>query len=238
MKEIELSETNDDEKNSFITNDTDNIQENKEENKDINNIIKSNDSTEFLMKVTETNNKILNEINSNSPLINNKTPNRFFGLKLYVNNDICFQLFKMTKIGKSKAFFYNENDDPLLIIGPDWPFVAFLFSIFNFFYVLIIIKFWIRFSLFSKCVNQITYWSFLISFLYTSFINQGYPKNSICRKTGNPSDEYYYCEQCHLYNYIYNSINHCNKCGICIEGQEHHCVWIGKCVGKNNINVK
>ena len=138
-------------------------------------------------------------------------------------------------VGKSIFLFMNKNDDPLLIIGPDWPFVAFLFSIFNFFYVLIIIKFWIRFSLFSKCVNQITYWSFLISFLYTSFINQGYPKNSICRKTGNPSDEYYYCEQCHLYNYIYNSINHCNKCGICIEGQEHHCVWIGKCVGKNNI---
>ena len=75
----------------------------------------------------------------------------------------------------------------------------------------------------------------MISFLHSSLINQGYPKNSICRKTGNPSDEYYYCEQCHLYNYIYNSINHCNKCGICIEGQEHHCVWIGKCVGKNNI---
>ena len=95
-------------------------------------------------------------------------------------------------VGKSIFLFMNKNDDPLLIIGPDWPFVAFLFSIFNFFYVLIIIKFWIRFSLFSKCVNQITYWSFLISFLYTSFINQGYPKNSICRKTGNPSDEYYF----------------------------------------------
>ena len=138
-------------------------------------------------------------------------------------------------VGKSIFLFFNKDDEPLLIIGPDWPFVAFLFSLFNFFYVLIIIKFWIRFSFYSKCINQISYWSFLISFLYTSLINQGFPKNSINKRNNYPIDEYYYCEECRVFNYRFNSSSHCNKCGICIEERIRHCIWIGKCVGKNNI---
>ena len=28
---------------------------------------------------------------------------------------------------------------------------------------------------------------------------------------------------------------HCKQCNVCIKGWDHHCVFIGKCVGKNNI---
>ena len=138
-------------------------------------------------------------------------------------------------VGKSIFLFMNSNNDPLIIIGPDWPFVAFLFSIFNFFYILIIIKFWFRFSLYRKCINQIGYWSFILSFLYTSLINQGYPKNNKRKKNVYSEEEYYYCGLCKFYVDRFISSFHCNKCGICIEGQEHHCIWIGKCVGKGNI---
>ena len=31
---------------------------------------------------------------------------------------------------------------------------------------------------------------------------------------------------------------HCDDCGICIEGLDHHCPWTSHCVGKNNINNK
>ena len=137
-------------------------------------------------------------------------------------------------VGKSIFVFMNANNDPLLIIGPDWPVVACLFSIFNFFYIIIIIKFWGKFSFANKVVNQISYWIFMISFSHTSLINQGYPKNNAARKSGIPKDKYYYCSQCQFYVERALDSFHCDKCGICIEGQDHHCAWIGKCVGKKN----
>ena len=30
---------------------------------------------------------------------------------------------------------------------------------------------------------------------------------------------------------------HCRDCQVCIEGFDHHCMWLGKCVGKNNLWV-
>ena len=150
-------------------------------------------------------------------------------LKNYVDNDSYYKF-----VGKSIFVFMNSNNDPLLIIGPDWPIVACLFSIFNFFYIMIIIKFWGKFSFGSKIVNQISYWIFMISFLHTSLINQGYPKNKAGRKSGIPKDKYYYCSECQFYVERDLYFYHCDKCGICIEGQDHHCAWIGKCVGKNN----
>jgi hypothetical protein len=30
------------------------------------------------------------------------------------------------------------------------------------------------------------------------------------------------------------NIFHCPDCNVCIEGYDHHCPWIGKCVGSNN----
>lgn len=28
---------------------------------------------------------------------------------------------------------------------------------------------------------------------------------------------------------------HCRDCGVCIEGYDHHCPWMGKCVGRGNL---
>jgi hypothetical protein len=27
---------------------------------------------------------------------------------------------------------------------------------------------------------------------------------------------------------------HCTACGTCVELLDHHCMWVGKCVGKKN----
>ena len=98
-------------------------------------------------------------------------------LKYYNDNDTFYKF-----VGKSLFLFMNSNDDPLIIIGPDWPLVVCLFSLVLFFYIIIIIKFWARFDLSGKLVNQISFWIFMISFLHSSLINQGYPKNTPGRR--------------------------------------------------------
>ena len=30
------------------------------------------------------------------------------------------------------------------------------------------------------------------------------------------------------------NISHCNRCNNCIYGMDHHCVFLGKCIGINN----
>ena len=47
-----------------------------------------------------------------------------------------------------------------------------------------------------------------------------------------------YCSCCKmLYPKTSKKIIHCNICQICIQGHDHHCGVIGKCVGKINMII-
>ena len=45
-------------------------------------------------------------------------------------------------------------------------------------------------------------------------------------------------KQCKICNCIYrkndSKVNHCEECGICVEGCEKHSNWATKCIGKKN----
>jgi hypothetical protein len=41
------------------------------------------------------------------------------------------------------------------------------------------------------------------------------------------------CEVCGAVRTV--NTYHCPDCNVCIEGFDHHCPWIGKCVGANNL---
>ena len=137
-------------------------------------------------------------------------------------------------VGKTIFLFMNKYGDPLLIIGPHWPLFACFFGSINILYLIVIFKLWNRFGFKSKLVNQISYWIFNLSYSYTSLINPGYPKNNRERKNGYPKDEYYFCNECKFYVKRSTDASHCDDCGICIEGMDHHCPWTSHCVGKNN----
>ena len=41
-----------------------------------------------------------------------------------------------------------------------------------------------------------------------------------------------FCSTCLLFRPP--GISHCKKCNCCVEKFDHHCPWIGNCIGKNN----
>ena len=44
-----------------------------------------------------------------------------------------------------------------------------------------------------------------------------------------------YCSICKIFYNKDRKIYHCKYCNVCIEKCDHHCIWIGKCVGKKNM---
>lgn len=36
-------------------------------------------------------------------------------------------------------------------------------------------------------------------------------------------------------HFIPKSVRHCSRCEVCIEGYDHHCPFMSKCVGRGNI---
>ena len=161
-------------------------------------------------------------------------------IKVYENKSYSENFFYNNKshyykyVGKTLFLFMDKYDNPLLIIGPHWPLFACFFGTINILYFIITIKLWHKFGFKSKLINQISYWLYTLSYSYTSLINPGYPKNNHERKTGYPRDEFYFCSVCKFYVKISTDASHCDECGICIEGMDHHCPWTSHCVGKNN----
>lgn len=52
------------------------------------------------------------------------------------------------------------------------------------------------------------------------------------KNAGGASCEQEYCEKCHLPKLLRSK--HCRVCGKCIRMYDHHCVWLGTCVGEKN----
>ena len=174
----------------------------------------------------------VNDIN-NLKIVNKGKNNKTENLIKNNNNNSKSKYYKF--VGHTIFVFMDKEDNPLLIIGPEWPLFVCFFSLVNILYFIVTIKFWNKFSYRSKLINQISYWAFTLSYSFTALINPGYPKNNHGRKTGYPRDEYYFCPECHFYVRRKTNASHCYDCGICIEQQDHHCPWTSHCVGKNNI---
>lgn len=46
---------------------------------------------------------------------------------------------------------------------------------------------------------------------------------------------YRICNKCNAVMDLDKGVEHCYDCDICIIGNDHHCPWSSKCIGKNNI---
>ena len=137
-------------------------------------------------------------------------------------------------VGRSLFIFLDKYNNPLFIIGPQWPMIIFVDSIIISLMLFLYIKFWKYLCFATRLFGSINFWTAFLSYTYTSIINPGYPKNTIGRNFGIPKNDYYFCDYCRFYLRKTSYGSHCNLCDICIEKYDHHCIWTGHCIGKNN----
>lgn len=70
----------------------------------------------------------------------------------------------------------------------------------------------------------------LYRFLSLAFSDPGLARN---RLHENNADFRGFCRKCVLP--IKRRTYHCEICDVCVDGYDHHCIFIGKCVGGKNM---
>ena len=88
----------------------------------------------------------------------------------------------------------------------------------------------------SAAICLLFYITALVSLFIVSCSDPGVVKAD-SRYEGVPSDVsagrgWRYCDLCSLYQPP--DAVHCPDCNVCIEGYDHHCPWMGTCIGKKN----
>ncbi len=90
-------------------------------------------------------------------------------------------------------------------------------------------------------IGILEYLFFFLSYTLTCIMNPGiitpdyYLENYKVDKMNIKN--YRICRKCNAIMDIDKGVEHCIDCDICIIGNDHHCPWSSKCVGKNNINM-
>ena len=164
-----------------------------------------------------------------------KTPKN--AINIYIKNNNNNNQDLLLSYGNYRIFTYDKNGDPLFLIGPDYAYFAFLF-ILNFIYfiflsglIITLSNFYVAF--FGIILNLIQF----ISFIICGIKNPGLPKKEIQKEIllVKYPNIYKRCSSCHFIIDKSKHFVHCNTCGCCCEGYDHHCPWTSKCIGKGNI---
>ena len=81
------------------------------------------------------------------------------------------------------------------------------------------------------------YAAVIFSLIMVFFINPGIPGRKYYQRNYEIQEgiTYFVCKKCNIV--VPDDLNtvHCDQCNICILNYDHHCNWVGKCIGKGNI---
>ncbi len=100
--------------------------------------------------------------------------------------------------------------------------------------ICLLFAYWPYLHIIFKVLGVIIFSIYWLSYTYTFLINPGFPKNDLDSRLGEPRNKFRFCDKCKMWVNIDKKTNHCFECNICVEGYDHHCPWISKCVGRRN----
>ena len=135
--------------------------------------------------------------------------------------------------GKYKVCFKTNKYDYLIAIGPHWYIsvitVLLIFGFGLFLYIHFL-------NLVTPTISNLYLFVFLLTILMYCVAILTNP-GIIPKKRGLEIEDRspYVCLKC--FSLKNQKAFHCEDCDVCIEGFDHHCIFMGKCVGKNNFAI-
>ena len=205
----------------------------KEKNNDIP-FIKANFREDDFLKIKNNNKIIINESNSINDITltiqNNNNENNIKEIKEEKTN-----IFNLKKIGNLIIISQDEKEIKY-IMGPMFPLLLILNISANIFIQIIVFK---KIPIIFKTIGSILNILQIYFFIISSTKNPGLPSKDyekvVYEEENKTAKNYRKCKDCKLWINTDEKTIHCKKCGICIEGYDHHCDCINICVGKKNI---
>ena len=138
------------------------------------------------------------------------------------------------KLGNCYSFIADKKGNPLMIIGSKW-YIYIIVSLimqFSMWFFIFFYKHELEKGVKVTGIIMILIFQSIYTIVYIS--NPGFPRNTVGRMKGIPKEQYKYCSECLFYINKNKKVNHCFKCGLCIEGFHRHSFLINKCIGKKN----
>lgn len=124
-----------------------------------------------------------------------------------------------------------------IVIGPHWYVSIIGFSLLTLIGVGILMPLWPVLSLVLRIIYilvfSFTLFMYIIIFLSNPGIIPQKPNSEVAEDVEAKTK--YSCTKC--LSLRAQKAYHCEDCDVCIEEWDHHCVWVGKCIGRQNLLV-
>jgi hypothetical protein len=139
---------------------------------------------------------------------------------------------RFSKLGNCFVVFLN--DSLLIVVGPHWPFMfcvtPIIVSVLVGFVLMIAPEMDFYYQIIGTCIVLTALFSYLATALKDpGVVLSEYESDLQEDTTGQTS----LCTKCLIFKDL--SIEHCDDCGLCMKELDHHCIFTGKCIAKNNL---
>ena len=144
---------------------------------------------------------------------------------------INFYNFTFIKMGKLITFSFDKNNNyiPKYSIGPHWYLTIILLIL------ILSLSIFINSTILENQGIIKKFWFFILIIIeYILIFKTALTHTKVVMNKNKKMEDNGYCNICNVYYNERNKVQHCNFCGVCVEKMDHHCVWVGKCVAKNN----
>ena len=159
--------------------------------------------------------------NKNKEIIKNQKFNKKYNFGCY-------------RKGNMYILLYDKNNNPLIVLGPEWIFFVFLILFITIGFALLFRYYWKFLTTTLRVTGILAYLIFFLVYTYIFISDPGISKEVDDSIANKEKGKYIFCNICKHWVTIESKTKHCSTCGICIEGQDHHCSWTGKCIARKN----